>query len=370
MKDPFGRIGAAAGIAFSGVFMTAAMAATVGLPFPSAPPSTAHAPAMQQVDRRLTPAEARLLRAFHTVLQQPESHALTRRHLLLQIKRNPPVAFVDGYWVTPVDLAAVMQLPAIHQQLTEALLPSPDGLEAAELLAHRQRLQRLTAFAFVANPLRSQLGVTFVGDFPRIAVSNPPRPEVVIVPLKDVQWVVVEYLPPVVPPENEEAECYFFCADKDTWDFDADGTFNALDEDDDNDGIPDRDDDYPYWAGGSDCQCAHQPFVAFSTKFSAGLTSAVLAAYRHMKMSAETSEPLFLGKAPGSEAPMLFRFPPSAMPPDHPRSGCPDPRDPTVRYVDTDPMSCAAIRFRCHKGEEGFSNACGCGCQLRKPELP
>ena len=317
MKDPLTRIGAAAGFVFSGVFMTAAMAATVGLPFPGAPPSAVHAPAIQQVDRRLTPAEAELLRAFHTVLQQPEPRALIRRHLLLQIRRNPPVAFVDGYWVTPIDLAAVMQLPTIGYELTEALPPGPDGLEASELLIHRQRLQRLTAFAFVANPLRSPLGVPFVGDFPRVAVSNPPRPDVVIVPLKDVQWVVVEYLPPVVPPEDAEAECYFFCADVETWDFDADGLLNARDEDDDNDGVPDREDDYPNWAGGSDCQCTHRPFVAFTTKFSAGLTNAVLAAHRHMKISADTSESLILGHTPGSDAPVLFRFPPSTMPPEH-----------------------------------------------------
>lgn len=53
MRDPLARIGAAAGIVFSGAFMTAAIAVTVGLPLPSAAPTTAiRAPAMQRVDRR------------------------------------------------------------------------------------------------------------------------------------------------------------------------------------------------------------------------------------------------------------------------------------------------------------------------------
>lgn len=41
---------------------------------------------------------------------------------------------------------------------------------------------------------------------------------------------------------------------------------------------------------------------------------------------------------------------------------CPDPADPKVHYVDTDPMKCAAIVFACEPNQTLFTDACGCGC--------
>jgi hypothetical protein len=41
-----------------------------------------------------------------------------------------------------------------------------------------------------------------------------------------------------------------------------------------------------------------------------------------------------------------------------------DYRDPTVRFVSTDPAECQLIFFVCNPGETPFFNECGCGCVL------
>jgi hypothetical protein len=48
--------------------------------------------------------------------------------------------------------------------------------------------------------------------------------------------------------------------------------------------------------------------------------------------------------------------------PDPDCSECPDPTDPRVRYLSTDPGYCAVLYFACEEGETGFTNECGCGC--------
>jgi hypothetical protein len=48
---------------------------------------------------------------------------------------------------------------------------------------------------------------------------------------------------------------------------------------------------------------------------------------------------------------------------------CPDPAHPRVHYVNRDPMACRSIVLECRgddggseAGQNGFDNACGCGC--------
>jgi hypothetical protein len=43
-------------------------------------------------------------------------------------------------------------------------------------------------------------------------------------------------------------------------------------------------------------------------------------------------------------------------------AACPDPADPTVHYVSTDPAQCAAATIRCSDTQTFFDGACGCGC--------
>jgi hypothetical protein len=320
----------------------------------------------QAVERPLSVAERALLRGYYAALQSPGVRKVTLENLLLQIRRNPPVAFVDGYWATPIDLSALFQLPAVRGALETALPGGPAREEPSQLLADPNRLKQLTAFAFTANPLKSQVGLPDVGKFDRVKTSEMAAIGVFIAPVKDVEWVVVEYLPPMVVAPDAEPECYFFCGDPATWDFDGDRIPDAQDTDDDNDGVPDHADDYPYWPGGNDCGCAAETVIFFITKFASGITSAVLTAYALVENANGVSRGVMVGPTPGGDGAVQFIFPTAVLPlEERPRAGeCPDPGDPRVRYIHTDPHACAAIRFRCRQGEVAFSNDCGCGCRV------
>jgi hypothetical protein len=41
---------------------------------------------------------------------------------------------------------------------------------------------------------------------------------------------------------------------------------------------------------------------------------------------------------------------------------CPDPQHPRVHYESADTAVCAATELRCTEAQNGFDNACGCGC--------
>jgi hypothetical protein len=41
---------------------------------------------------------------------------------------------------------------------------------------------------------------------------------------------------------------------------------------------------------------------------------------------------------------------------------CPDPEDPRVSYVSSDPSACVGVELACSGDQNGFFNACGCGC--------
>jgi hypothetical protein len=41
---------------------------------------------------------------------------------------------------------------------------------------------------------------------------------------------------------------------------------------------------------------------------------------------------------------------------------CPDPTDPRVHYRSADPSMCIGVTLDCTTEQNGFQNACGCGC--------
>ncbi len=197
-----------------------------------------------------------------------------------------------------------------------------------------------------------------MGDFASETDRSAAEASVVLVPVKDAAEAVVEYLPP--PIELPEGECYYFCGDPAGWDFDGDGELNAADVDDDDDGVPDRDDAYPYWAGGSACDCGDRDFVGFTEKFSTPVTRVILAAYELLSEPREEGQAVILRGDTGDRPRILFITPGDRC---ETIPGCPDASAPGVRYVSEDPDFCARVRFRCDEGEKGFSNECGCGCQ-------
>jgi hypothetical protein len=268
------------------------------------------------------------------------------------------VAFVDGYWVTPVDLSEVLKLPPVFDALQSALPP-----EGRELLNDASRLKQLAALAFTANRLREQVALPYVGDLERTALAAESL-GILVAPVKDVEWAVVEYLPPPVALAPE-SECYYFCGDPEAWDSDRDGSPNTRDDDDDGDGVPDEEDAYPYWPGATACPCGDTEFTGFTEKFSPAVTSAVLAAYELIDGLGDVNRGVVLGRVPGETADVQFVFPAPAAPLENAASSdaCPDSSNAATRYVSTDPDACATLRFRCQGSETPFSNECGCGCK-------
>lgn len=342
----------------------------------------APAPGAQQVavDRSLSAPERTLLRAYHAALEDPLVRQTSLEGLRGQLWRNPPVAFVAGYWATPIDLSALFAATAIRRAVTAMLPQGQPRVEATDLLDDPTRLKQLTAVAFSARPLRGELMIADVGERERVTASEPARIAVLIVPVKDVEWALVEYIPPPTVSE-QEPECYFYCGDPENWDFDGDGTPDIQDADDDDDGVPDREDDYPYWPNGSDCGCDADPFIVLGTKFPAQIARAALAVWAALgeegvlATEGAAGRSVTLGSVT-AVAPVELVFPaalfaPAAGPgePDEDAAAaCPNPNDPGVRYMGRDADACAVIRFYCEKGEVGFSNQCGCGCVKAEPE--
>ena len=321
--------------------------------------------AVPPVEGNFSKADYALLAGFEVALQHDDIANTSREHLLRQLRIIPPVAFVDGYWVTPVDFLQLLQLPAVRQGVETSLMQAAERREVVELLNNTNRLKQLAVFAFSAHPLRQRLELPYVGDFAQVSVNQADTAGVFIAPVKDVEWAVAERVPPFPATAPEaELECYFFCGDPEIWDSDADGTQNIRDADDDDDGIPDHEDAYPYWPGASTCPCADRNFVGFTEKFSAGITRAVLAAFDLVEGIGATSRAVAVGSSAGGAVDLKFVFPADATLGENASQlgACPDSSDPGTRYVSTDPAACARLRFFCMAGETAFSNECGCGC--------
>lgn len=311
----------------------------------------------------LSMAERTLLSGYQKSLKSAVVREASLEHLLGQLAHNPPVAFIDGYWATPVDLAALLQSPPVRVELQAALPVSPAGDEASVLLGAPDRLKQLAAIAFTAKPLREKAGLPYVGELRRLAEVQPQAIGVFLVPIKDVDWSLVEYMPPV-PMSGGETECYFYCGDAETWDFDGDGTPDIRDQDDDNDGTADNRDDYPYWPAATSCECDADVLLVLVTKFAVSVKNSVLAALTILADLHETSAGIALGSLGADDIPVQLVIPAALVELEH-RPGakdCPTEDAPGVSYISTDPYNCAAIRFRCSAGQTAFTNHCGCGC--------
>jgi len=311
----------------------------------------------------LLAAERTILSAYQASLKSAVVREASLKQLLRQLAHNPPVAFVDGYWATPVDLAAILQNPPIRNELRASLPVSPAGEEASALLADISRLKQLAAVAFTAKQLQLQAGLPYVLELGRIADVEPQAIGVFLVPIKDADWSLVEYLPPL-PDADGETECYFFCGDAETWDFDGDGTPDIRDEDDDNDGTADERDDYPYWPAATSCECEIEVLVVLVTKSAVSIKNSVLAALTALAGLHDASTGVSLGSLGAEDIPVQLVLA-SALVPLEERPGardCPSKGAPGVSYISTDPNDCAAIRFRCSARQVAFTNHCGCGC--------
>ncbi len=303
----------------------------------------------QPAAQSLSPSDCALLSAYRSALAQSEVQEASGQEILRQLRTQPPLALLEGYWVSPVDLLRLLDVAAgLDRAAFAPAVPARPGTP-----------RDLVAFAFTAGRLKGRIPLPYVGDFQSATDRSVGESSVVLVPVKDAAEVVVEYLPP--PIELPETECYYFCGDPAEWDFDGDGELNAVDPDDDADGVSDSEDAYPYWTASSTCDCGDREFVGFIEKFYSQVTAVILRAYDQVPRARREGQALRIAAAAGDQPDILFVAPgdrcEAAVP------GCPDPNAPGVRYVSEDPEDCARLRFKCEKGEAGFSNECGCGCQ-------
>ena len=296
----------------------------------------------------LSESDCALLSAFRSALERGEVGAATHDEILRQLRTQPPLALLEGYWVSPIDLLRLIDVAA--------------GLDEASFAAagtERPAQPRdLVAFAFSESRMRDAIPLPYVGDFGISVQRATGRAGLVVVPVKDSAEVVVEYLPP--PIQMDEAECYYFCGEPGKWDFDGDGEPNATDPDDDADRVPDHLDAYPYWAGGSVCECGDRDFVGFTEKFSLQVTPLILSAYE-ARIQAEDTKTTHIAGGIENPPSIFFDFRSDQCAAAAP--ACPDANAPGVSYVSKDPDDCALVRFRCETGQEPFSNECGCGCR-------
>jgi len=77
-------------------------------------------------------ASQQVMNAYRAVLAQPAVRAATQAEIQRQISVIPPVAFVNGYWVSLVNVSSIYAQPGVRTALTTALQQTPGGLQAID----------------------------------------------------------------------------------------------------------------------------------------------------------------------------------------------------------------------------------------------
>ncbi len=244
------------------------------------------------VPTHLSEVELKLVAAYREALQRPEVLAATRTVVAQEVRRNPPLALVRGYWTTGVDLNRLFNMPEVRDAVGSALEEAKWRPAGADPRSTERRLRRLTGLAFTPHQLRKEMGVPQVDHLVTPEPVQAPREIVFLVLTGDEKQSLLEYLPP-----DPATGCYYFCGDPEKWDFDGDGVPNRSDDDDDGDGVDDRHDAFPYWRGASSRPRESVPFVGFTEKFSDEITVLILTAFDRIQDTLWSD----LSPQPGSE---------------------------------------------------------------------
>lgn len=210
-------------------------------------------------------------RAVNSALQKAVANTnvrnAVRAELLRQLRVRPPFAVVNGYLASAIDLASVYQAAGVRSALLTALgVTGPQLINDASASADRLTIAFLpAAFGQIVIP-------QFTSDITRALgvdalKSHMPDlgPVVMIfilagsglgltIAFAESLAAFVDWLFTETPPENPKGE---------TGDWDGDNLLNPEDPDDDNDGVPDGQDNYPWDKDKSICDCG-RPRAAFS----------------------------------------------------------------------------------------------------------
>jgi hypothetical protein len=85
----------------------------------------------------ITPAPSpsgQVMSAYRAVLNQPAVRSRTDAEIRRQLRTIPPIAFVNGYWITPVDISIVYSQPVVRTALAGSLRTTPGGLQSLNTL--------------------------------------------------------------------------------------------------------------------------------------------------------------------------------------------------------------------------------------------
>jgi hypothetical protein len=77
-------------------------------------------------------ASQQVMNAYRVVLVQPAVRAAVQADLQRQASATPPLAFVNGYWVSVIDVSSIYALPPVRAALIAALQPTRGGLQALD----------------------------------------------------------------------------------------------------------------------------------------------------------------------------------------------------------------------------------------------
>lgn len=223
---------------------------------------------------RSKPVSTAAGRAVNSALQKALATSSVQNamkaEVLRQLRVRRPLAIVNGYWVGAIDLTAVYNAPAVRPVLLAALgVNGPQLIKDAAVSADRlvmsfapTVLGRIILPEFNAG-VTGALGVDAVKAHMTDFVVGPVLLVVVVgasalgfgYSMAGALGVFLDWLfapDPVQGPTDPGG------------DFDGDGLSNAEDPDDDNDGVSDDKDNYPYDKDRSICDCG-RPAVSLAT---------------------------------------------------------------------------------------------------------
>jgi hypothetical protein len=205
--------------------------------------------------------------ALKTALANANVRNAVRAEVLRQLRVRRPLAIVDGYLATGIDLAPVYQLASVRPTLLAAL-----GTSGATLITDATVSPDRLTISFVPAAFGQALIPQFTADITKALGVNALKshipdlaPIVMIFVLAGsglgltisfaeslaafLDWLAAE--DPPVYPEGP------------TYDYDGDGLMNMDDPDDDGDGVNDDVDNYDYDPTRSICDCG-RPQIANS----------------------------------------------------------------------------------------------------------
>jgi hypothetical protein len=274
----------------------------------------------------ITAAEAAAIRAaFKASLGNAVTRDAVRTAVLQQLRATKPIAFANGHWIVPIDVAALYGNPAIKAALVTQLA----GNSAASRLGQVATLTMADRLAFVVVP--NQMGDALIG----ISVANLRNSMAEAAFLRNMTGMI-----PGTPglPGNpvEGAKAAFTGAtvvfgltrdilggladaftnwwtgaegpqdpntglpiDHPNADPDGDNIPNRLDGDDDEDGTPDEEDQAPYDPGTQICfDCMNRAMsAAFTNTAASGVLKTAFNAHTAATNLAKANRLVSLGTA-------------------------------------------------------------------------